>query len=53
MGSEEMVRIEISTEHVNILKSLAQDTGALRVNNKQASDIAAACEAFLKAVGSA
>lgn len=43
---------ELSPEHLRILKGLAQDTGAFRVNNKQASDIASACAAVLKAIES-
>lgn len=40
--------VALSPEHVRILESFAEDTGACRLNNKQAADLAAACAAAVK-----
>lgn len=37
----------LSPEHIRILASFAEDTGAFRLNNKQAADLAEACAAAL------
>jgi hypothetical protein len=40
----------LSPEHLRILQSFAEDTGGFRMNNAQATDLAAACAAAVRLV---